>query len=357
MERRSRHAEAGAGFLPYPFLICEITNNVAYNSFVNRQFLEEIGYTIEEMPTISDWFDRAYPDEKYRREVIDAWARLLTDAAEVNDESVLMKALIQTKAHGQKWYEVKSSLSEDLQLVAFVNIHAEISREEELLRLNENKNRTLAILSHDLRGPITNLHSLSSLALNKHLTQTEFVDTVRSVQEKTFQVLEFLDTTLHWTRSNFDNIKVKIEPINVDDIVRNVLKIYESAYAAKSQRIDAQFGNSDLFESDLEIITIIFRNLVSNAIKFTPDKGSIAIDVKRHGNSTVIAVKDSGVGIPPDLQEMIFSDQYYSANGTRQEKGLGIGLRLCRELAKRIHAKLEMDSVVGEGTVMKIVIH
>jgi signal transduction histidine kinase len=324
---------------------------------VNRQFLEEIGYTIEEMPTIGDWFEKAYPDEKYRKEVIGAWAGLLTDAAEENDDSVLMKALIQTKSNGQKWYEVKSSLSAEIQLVAFVNIHAEISREEELLRLNENKNRTLAILSHDLRGPITNLHSLSSLALNKHLTQTEFVDTVRSVQEKTFQVLEFLDTTLHWTRSNFDNINVKIEPINIDDIVKNVLKIYESAYAAKSQRIQTQPGDTNLLESDHEIVTIILRNLISNAIKFTPDKGSISINVNRHGTSTIIAVKDSGVGISPDLQQKIFADQYYSANGTRQEKGLGIGLRLCRELARRIHAKLEMDSVVGEGTVVKIILH
>lgn len=342
-------------FLPYPFLVSKFVDGVAYNSFVNRKFLEEIGYTIEEMPTINDWFEKAYPDPKYRSEVMAGWQQLIQNANEIQEESILMKALIQTKSNGQKWYEVKSSLSTDLHLVAFVNIHEEISREEELLRLNENKNRTLAILSHDLRGPITNLHSLSSLALNAQLTQKEFVDTVRTVQEKTFQALEFLDTTLHWTRSNFDNINLRIERLNLHEIVRTVLRIYESTYSLKNLRVDTRFEYTNFIESDREIITIILRNLISNAIKFTPDNGTITVHVAT-GKSTVIAVEDSGVGMSPELQERIFTDQYYSGNGTRQEKGLGIGLRLCRELAKRIKADLTVDSVIGKGTTVRMVL-
>ena len=112
---------------------------------------------------------------------------------------------------------------------------------------------------------------------------------------------------------------------------------------------------ANFIESDREIVTIILRNIISNAIKFTPDNGMITVHVTT-GKSTIIAVEDSGVGMSPELQEMIFSDQYYSASGTRQEKGLGIGLRLCRELAKRIKADLIVDSVVGSGTTVRIVL-
>jgi signal transduction histidine kinase len=343
-------------FLPYPFLISEVIEGVTYNSFVNRKFLEEIGYTIEDIPTISDWFNVAYPDEAYRMNVIHGWNELIRKATLANQESVLTKALIQTKHHGKKWYEVKSSLSGDIQLVAFVNIHEEISREEELLRLNENKNRTLAILSHDLRGPITNLHSLAHLALNDNLTQKEFVDTVKSVQEKTFQALEFLDTTLHWTRSNFDNISLKLEPIDLHAITRTVLKIYESTYATKNLTVSANLHPFGHLTSDAEIITIILRNLVSNAIKFTPDKGTIIVHVRLENDRPVIAVEDSGVGISEEMQQKIFSDHYDSQIGTRQEKGLGIGLRLCRELARKIDAQLEVQSKTGKGTTVRIVL-
>jgi signal transduction histidine kinase len=343
-------------FLPYPFLITEIIDNVYYSSFVNRRFIEEIGYTIEEMATIQDWFTKAYPDPQYREFVAKEWSSLLQHAAQDNGESILMKVLIQTKSNGQKWYEVKSSLSDGVQLIAFVNIHEEISREEELMRLNENKNRTLAILSHDLRGPIINLHSLSNLALSSRLTQTQFVDTVRSVQEKTFQVLEFLDTTLHWTRSNFDTISPKIEAIDLHGLVNTVLNIYESAYSIKQLKVEPRLQKLNLVKSDAEIITIILRNFISNAIKFTPDGGSIIIHAQQTNGATTIAVEDSGVGISEELKRRIFSNQYYSERGTRQEKGLGIGLRLCRELANKIHAKLELDSEPGRGTTVKIVL-
>ena len=344
-------------FLPYPFLISEFIDNVHYNTFVNRKFIEEIGYTVEDVPTRSDWFRVAYPDHHYRETIITDWEALLENAAASNEESIVMRARIYTKNFGDKWYEVKSSFSNDIQLVAFINIHDEISRREELTRLNENKNHTLAILSHDLRGPITNLHSLASLALNSHLTQKEFVDTVKNVQEKTFQVLEFLDTTLHWTRSNFENITLKIEPVDVGRILKHILKIYESVYIGKRLNVTPHVNGSHQLSTDAEIITIVIRNLFSNAIKFTPDDGKIDIHVIQEHDVYCITVEDSGMGMATEMIERIFSDQVVTQRGTRQEKGLGIGLRLCKELLKKINGQLHIESKLGEGTKVSIKIN
>ena len=343
-------------FLPYPFLVSEQRNNTYYNIYVNRKFTEEIGYSCEEMPTIHHWFHKAYPDKEYREEVVTGWREKNEEAKEKGQDYVLMNALIHTKSLGDRWYEVKSSVFENVNLVAFINIHDGILKEKELERLNENKNRTLSILSHDLRGPLKNLHVLTSLALNADLTQEQFMDTVRNVNEKTFQVLEFVETTLLWTKSNFDNVNVTMEQVFPAEVVRNILVLYEPSSVAKNIAIKNEIDDAYHVTTDLEILTIVIRNLLSNAIKFTPDNGLISITLKANKNVMILSVKDTGIGMSEEMIEMLLNDNYASRKGTRQEKGLGIGLRLCRELLKKINGTLEIDSQSLQGTSVKIII-
>lgn len=343
-------------FLPYPFLVSELRNNTYHIIYLNRKFIEEIGYSCEEMPTIHHWFHKAYPDKEYREEVVTGWRKKNEEAKEKDQDYVLMNALIHTKSLGDRWYEVKSSVFENVNLVAFINIHDGILKEKELERLNENKNRTLSILTHDLRGPLKNLHVLTSLALNADLSQEQFMDTVRNVNEKTFQVLEFVETTLLWTKSNFDNVKVTMEEVFPSEIVRNILVLYEPSSFAKNISIHNTIDNNYKVTTDLEILTIVIRNLLSNAIKFTPDNGAISISLKLNNGMMILAVKDTGIGMSDEMIEMLLNDNYSSRKGTRQEKGLGIGLRLCRELLKKINGKLEIESQPSQGTSVKIII-
>ena len=109
-------------FLPYPFLISEFRNGVYTNMYLNEKFREEIGYTLEEVPTIEDWFNAAYPDPAYRDKVIFDWGHQAIDSKKKGLNYVLLKARIKTKKSGLQWYEVKSSTFGRYQLVAFVNI-------------------------------------------------------------------------------------------------------------------------------------------------------------------------------------------------------------------------------------------
>jgi signal transduction histidine kinase len=343
-------------FLPYPFLVSESRNGVFHNLYVNRKFAEEIGYTIPEIPTIHHWFMKAYPDKAYRNEVVTGWRERTENAQESGDDSVMMNALIQTKAMGQKWYEVKSSVFSKINLVAFININDVILKERELERLNENKNRTLSILSHDLRSPLMNLHTLCSLALSSDLSREQFIDTVSHVNQKTFQVLEFVETTLLWTKSNFDSVNITLDHIYMSEVARNILELYGSSIKAKSIEVNVEIGKDDKVVSDHEIVTIVLRNLLSNAIKFTPDGGRITVCHHKNAESHVITVEDSGIGMSADMIETILVENYSSRQGTRQEKGLGIGLRLCRELLKKLKGKLEISSEPGKGTSVRIVL-
>jgi signal transduction histidine kinase len=340
-------------FLPYPFLVSEVNQGRRRNIFVNEKFIDEIGYTCEEMPTIDDWFDLAYPDEIYRNEIKEEWNSRSTQAIIEGKDSVFLQAKVQTKTKGVRWYEVKSSVSGSISLVAFVDIHENKAREEDLSRTNRNKDRILSILGHDLRGPLRNLQALSAMMLKQNLTREEFLSMVKSVNEKAFQSLEFLDTTLIWTKSNFDKISIQIEKLSPRALVESILPVYQNLFDNKKITISLDIDASTNIYSDIEILTIVIRNLISNALKFTGERGVITISAKQEGDFFIISVKDTGVGMDVETIHKII-DEHYSSKGTHQESGLGLGLKLCKELLKQIGSILEIESEKNKGTTMKI---
>lgn len=341
-------------FLPYPFLVSETKFGKRNNIFVNQKFLDEIGYSCEEMPTNDDWFTVAYPDPSYRKKIKSEWNKRSAQAMEEGEDSVFLQALIHTKKSGDRWYEVKSSLSGNIHLVAFVDIHDVRAREEELEKTNQNKDRVLSVLGHDLRGPISNLQSIATLTLAGNLSREEFTSMVKTVNEKIFQSLEFLDTTLLWTKSNFDKISIHIEKLTPRALVENILPVYQSQYESKKITVKLDIPAEAYIYSDTEILTIIIRNLISNAIKFTNENGTIQISSAQQGELFVISVKDSGIGMDAKTINMIWEENYSSSRGTRSEKGVGLGLKLCRELLKQIGGTLDIESKKNSGTTMKV---
>jgi signal transduction histidine kinase len=340
-------------FLPYPFLVSEWRNDSRRNLFVNKKFINEIGYTIDEIPTLEAWFEKAYPDSSYRTEIINAWKEQ-SSLSEKQDDSVILKARIYTKHLGKLWYEVKASVSGPVHLVAFININEEILREEELKQLSENKSRTLSILSHDLRMPLSNLHSILTLFEDGSLTKEEYSTSIKTLSQKTFHLLEFLDTTLHWTRNNFESITPSIEDVDVEKITNEILKVYESSYLDKGIKVLVDFKDSKKLRSDREIIGITFRNVFSNAVKFTQN-GFIKIQSEERSGDYIITITDNGTGMPKEKINAILIGNYQPEKGTRQEKGLGLGLKLCQELLKKVNGKIEIESEPAKGTVVRLV--
>lgn len=342
-------------FLPYPFLIAEFRDKTYYVIYANQKFLEEIGYTCAEIPTIHDWFNRAYPDTSYREGVVMEWNDRVNQAKIEGKDYVMMKVSIHTKKGEDVWYEVKSSLSDKIQLVAFVNIQEGIEKEKELKRLNENKNHTLSILTHDLRTPIASLHSLAQLAMSADLSHEEFVVLTKALHDKSQQVIDLLDTTLLWTKSNFDKIVVKIQKVNLPEVIKKILALYESSYESKRIRITLDL-NGTWPTSDTGIITIVIRNLLSNAIKFTAEEGQITIRSYQEGNACMISVQDSGTGMSEETVNKIMADQFNPSGGAHKEKGYGIGLQLCRQLLEKVEGRMEIESEIGKGTLVKILL-
>jgi signal transduction histidine kinase len=336
-------------FLPYPLLVSEIVDGVRKNIFVNKAFEEEIGFSLSDIPTIEQWFETAYTEITYRTRITSEWLQKERYAKQMGADAIVMQAKINTKYFGEQWYEVKASVHGEIQFVAFVNIDQEIRKEEEMLKLIENKDRILSILSHDLRSPIGNLSNVIQLTLDGNLTNEEQNALLGKLNEQIFQMQDFLDTILRWSRSSFEETKVTCKQTDITPIINSVLTLYHDTVVNKQIRVNIQLYNQSIV-TDEGIFTIIVRNLISNAIKFTPFAGEIIIRDHPTNDYFILEIQNSGTGITRQKIDSIMAGNYSSEKGTQGENGLGLGLKLCIQLLARLKGKLSIEGAAAYST-------
>src|SRR6218665_99357 len=337
-----------ADFLPYPFIIAEIIDGIHHNTYLNEKFKEEISYTLKEIPTIETWYEHAYPDDEYRRQVIGNWDEEEQNSRTEGKTFVKRKSRVTCKNGVNRWYEVKATVIGSVHVVAFVDLDKEITLQEELKMINANNDRMLSILGHDLRSPIANLMGISSLAADAEIEGAEFSEVIRLINIQSAHVLDLLDNTMQWAKLNFNTMAITPQPIAIEPMLKNILAIYETAIKNKNLMIVVDTAAMETLHSDPEILTFILRNLLSNAIKFTPESGSIRITTANQ----FLSITDSGIGIPETLLENLKNHQYSSRNGTGNEKGTGLGLQLVSSLAEKINGKLCIESIESKGTTV-----
>jgi len=339
-----------ADFLPYPFIIAEVINGVHYNTFINESFKNDIGYSLEEIPTIEAWYTHAYPEIEYRNQVINQWNLEEVITKKTGNVYVRRKSEVTCKKGTKRWYEIKASVVNDLHVVAFIDLDKEIRLQEELLKINRNNDRMLAVLGHDLRAPIANLIGISDMALEDEMPQAEFTTYIKLINQQSNHVLDLLETTLNWSRMNFNNIHVHAETIQAHTCIESILTIYKPSITAKNISVISTTAADATLFSDKEIVSMILRNLLSNAIKFTPNDGHIHIEFANNK----LRITDTGIGMTSDKISSIVADNYTSTPGTNNEIGMGMGLQLVQKLAKKIKAKLNIESQLNKGTIVDI---
>ena len=340
-----------ADFLPYPFIIAEIIEGIHHNTYLNEKFSEEIGYTLTEIPTIETWYEKAYPDDAYREKVISNWDRQESESRKEGKVFVKKISHVTCKNGNKRWYEVKATVINTIHIVAFVDLDKEIVLQEELKSINQNNDRMLSILGHDLRTPIANLMTLSSLAANAEIATEDFTTIINMINGQSTQVLDLLENTLNWAKLNFNVIEVTPVDIDFEALIESVLAIYKTACEEKNIVISVAISNVAAIQTDLEILMIIIRNLLSNAIKFTPENGNILI--KSDGNKIVI--KDSGIGMSSEMTAAFLNHNYSSRKGTNNELGTGLGLQLIISLTEKINCKLVIESEEMKGTEVHLI--
>lgn len=227
-------------------------------------------------------------------------------------------------------------------------------QKEELKRLNTIKDKLFSIVSHDLRGPINSFSGILGLMRSESISREETSMLFENLQEDLTRLKSLLDNLLNWAKTQMHGIRSNQVPILLNEVVKENIDLFGLEAHKKQINLVNQVQDDTKILADLDMTKLILRNLINNAIKFTQNNGDVVIEAKNLDDYVEISIADTGVGIPRDIREKLFSDGYhYSKLGTSKEDGSGLGLLLCREFIEENGGKIWVESEEGKGSIFK----
>jgi len=224
---------------------------------------------------------------------------------------------------------------------------------KELNKASMEKDKIFSIIAHELRNPLYWFQNLAEVLSRKYqdMTPEKVQKTLVALDESAKNAFCLMDNLLHWSRSRLNRIKPKKAVYSLKAQVTESVFIYQTIIQYKEISLDILLPGHLQVLVDADLFCCIIRNLVSNAIKFTPAGGRICIECADNPDLCIIMVSDSGKGISSESLGRIFDqDCRETQPGIMQEKGSGLGLKLCKEFAELNGGKIWASSKPGEGT-------
>ncbi|PLX25051.1 MAG: hypothetical protein C0599_01315 [Salinivirgaceae bacterium] len=228
-------------------------------------------------------------------------------------------------------------------------------QKKELVTLNNTKDKFFSIIGHDLKNPFSTVIGLSELLLDDFESFEKerlkvFIEQINKFSSNAYALLENL---LQWARSQTGKLKLTKNLYNLRDVIEDNIELLSGN--AKQKNITLNYPNESAFWNfDVNMISTVIRNLISNAIKFTHENGQIDIKYEERANKLYVSIADTGMGIAKkDLPKLFKLDINPTTIGTSDEKGTGLGLILCSEFIERHGGEIWAESEPGEGSIFK----
>lgn len=216
------------------------------------------------------------------------------------------------------------------------------------------RDKLFSIISHDLRNPFASIISFSRLLKRDidHLEKDELVEMAGELDVAVMQINNLLENLLQWSRTQTGNLAMHVESFSLLEAAEENVSLFLSLSREKEVNFLVDIP-SDLFVlADINMTNIIFRNYFSNALKYSESGGNIYVQATVVNELVEVSIRDTGVGISAENQLRLFSiDRRLSTHGTREEKGSGLGLLLCKEFAERQGGKVWFSSEEGHGSI------
>ncbi|NMB72984.1 MAG: PAS domain-containing protein [Bacteroidales bacterium] len=223
---------------------------------------------------------------------------------------------------------------------------------KELEKLNATKDKLFSLIAHDLKNPF---HAISGFAtmLSRNFSQMkereklEIIDMMNLSAETAYNLLENL---LQWARAQTNRIRFEPERLNLDEVIRETFEFL--ATSAQKKRIELLTENTEVFViADKNMLSTILRNLISNAIKFTPEKGKVTVSACEEDGKIEVSVIDNGIGMTEQVKSKLFQlEELHTSPGTSGETGTGLGLIVCREFVERQGGTIRVESEPMKGS-------
>ena len=225
--------------------------------------------------------------------------------------------------------------------------------ENELRVLNAAKNKFFSILAHDLKNPFHTVMGYSYLLSNDYeqFTEEERRKFATDINHSSNNIFRLLENLLEWSKSQTGRLVFTPRDIEFKRILENSVGVLRSVANQKNIRIESDFDDDLILFADPQMIETVLRNLINNAIKFTPENGLIEITANRVDDQITICVKDTGTGISEEDAVNLFRiDSTVKRKGTNNEDGSGLGLVLCKEFVRKNNGNIWLNSTPGNGS-------
>jgi|GEM_PF-2037373 len=285
-----------------------------------------------------------------------------------NNILALEKAYIQEKAESKNRLlkneiiynkRIRKNLIAFLVLLSFLAIYlmfvvyTKRIANRRLIASNNAKDRFFSILAHDIKGPMSNIKLIVDL-LNADTSKIK-INKQEGLQKKlkysVDNLIELINRLIQWSKATTGRMHFNPVNFSINKEIEAVVALTKVYAIAKKQNLTYNVSKDYLVFADKEMVSTVLRNLVTNAIKFTPENGSIQLFSRKKNNKIEILIKDTGIGMTKQtIYDIIYKDEINSTRGTNNEKGTGIGLSICKELVEITKGKFWIKSKLNKGS-------
>ena len=226
-----------------------------------------------------------------------------------------------------------------------------------LQEINITKDKIFSIIGHDLKTPLTTLHELLELFKKKAISPKEMMELTPKIQNNVDYSTFTLNNLLYWAQSQMDGVNANPSEIEVDVVINDTISVFDIKAKRKNIQIENNVTQKITGRFDHEHLRIILRNILCNAIKFTPNNGKISISSEQDNSEIKINVSDNGKGYNlSDYDNMLNGKPVISSKGTNDEKGTGLGLSICKELLDKNKSKLQIKLIKPTGSCFTVIL-
>jgi PAS domain S-box-containing protein len=329
-------------------------NNETDYVYFNDTWCKMLGYEPEDIePNVSSWAKLVHPDDMPMvMEVLEKHLKGQTEYYETIHR-------IKTKDGNWKWildHGMVIERNDKQEPTRTIGTHIDITHQKEteqkLQELVETKDKLFSIISHDLRGPIGNfipvLELLSGDTKMDENSKNKFIEQLKKATEATFSLLENL---LNWSRSQTNSISIQPVQFLINKVINDNIELLLYSTNQKSIEIILKIDEDFMVYADPDSINLVVRNILSNAIKFTPNKGTIIISAIDNGRQIEVEIADNGVGMKKETLDNLFTSRTFNTTlGTNNERGSGLGLFLSKDFIEKNGGQIRVESVLGKGS-------
>lgn len=272
--------------------------------------------------------------------------------------AVVYAFIVQRRA-AHRFKEQNNRFKQNQKELATKNHELRLSQKK-LEEVNRDRNQLFSIISHDLRSPFNSLLGFSDM-LAEEVKEDADPESIKMMTENihtsSMQLFELIQNLLEWANKERGKIEFRPEQVIVHRIAHENIELAKQSAHHKHVKIVNNIQKHVMVDADVNMLNTIFRNLIFNAIKFTPKDGKVELTVDETSEKVVIHVKDTGMGMSEsDKQMILFGEDTFTRKGTQNEKGAGLGLVLTKDFIKRHNGSLDITTELDKGTTFHVTI-